>query len=111
MRREIFSDEHEHFRDEFRRFADAEIVPHISEWNENGICDPSAWRKMGEAGYLGANAPEEYGGAGADFLFNVVVMEDCCAAGTMELHVAELEVINMIYCHVMRAAEVAPMIR
>jgi acyl-CoA dehydrogenase len=76
MRREIFSDEHEHFREEFRRFADAEIVPHISDWNEKGICDPSAWRKMGEAGYLGANAPEEYGGAGADFLFNVVVMEE-----------------------------------
>ncbi|HIG00494.1 MAG TPA: acyl-CoA dehydrogenase [Myxococcales bacterium] len=76
MRREIFSDEHEHFRDEFRRFADAEIVPHISEWNEKGICDASAWRRMGEAGYLGANAPEEYGGAGADFLFDVVVMEE-----------------------------------
>ena len=76
MRREIFSDEHEHFRDEFRRFVAAEIVPHISEWNENGICDPSAWRKMGEAGYLGANAPEEYGGAGADFLFDAVVMEE-----------------------------------
>ena len=76
MRREIFSDEHEHFRDEFRRFADAEIVPHIDEWNEKGVCDASAWRKMGQAGYLGANAPEEYGGAGADFLFDVVVMEE-----------------------------------
>jgi acyl-CoA dehydrogenase len=76
MRREIFSDEHEHFRAEFRRFVDAEVVPHVAEWNENGICDRSVWRKMGKGGYLGANAPEEYGGAGADFLFDVVVMEE-----------------------------------
>jgi len=76
MRREIFSDEHEHFRAEFRRFVDAEIVPHVANWNELGICDRSIWRKMGKGGYLGANAPEEYGGAGADFLFDVVVMEE-----------------------------------
>ena len=31
----------------------------------------------------------------------MVVLEDCCAAATDELHAAELEIINMIYCHVM----------
>jgi nicotinamidase-related amidase len=36
----------------------------------------------------------------ADESFNVVVVEDCCAAATMELHEKELEIINMIYCHV-----------
>ena len=36
----------------------------------------------------------------ADESFNVVVVEDCCAAATMELHRHELEIINMIYCHV-----------
>jgi acyl-CoA dehydrogenase len=76
MRREIFSDEHEHFRAEFRRFAEAEIVPYLEEWNEKGVSDRSAWRKMGEAGFLGANQPEAYGGAGADFLFDAIVMEE-----------------------------------
>ena len=38
----------------------------------------------------------------ADESFNVVVVEDCCAAATMELHTHELEVINMIYCHVVQ---------
>ncbi len=76
MRREIFTDEHEHFRAEFRRFAEAEIVPHLADWNARGISDKAAWRKMGAAGYLGANAPEEYGGAGADFLFDAIVMEE-----------------------------------
>jgi nicotinamidase-related amidase len=41
----------------------------------------------------------------ADESFNVVVVEDCCAAGTDELHRKELEIINMIYCHVVSSAE------
>jgi len=41
----------------------------------------------------------------ADESFNVIVVEDCCAAGTLELHQRELEIINMIYCHVMSSAE------
>jgi|ETNmetMinimDraft_15_1059895.scaffolds.fasta_scaffold44786_1 acyl-CoA dehydrogenase len=76
MRREIFTDEHEHFRAEFRRFAEAEILPHLEEWNQRGISDRAAWLKMGKAGFLGANAPEEYGGAGADFIFDAIVMEE-----------------------------------
>ncbi len=41
----------------------------------------------------------------ADESFNVVVIEDCCAAGTDELHYNELEIINMIYCHVVSSSE------
>lgn len=41
----------------------------------------------------------------ADESFNVVLVEDCCAAGTLELHQREIEIINMIYCHVMSSAE------
>ena len=76
MRRDIFSDEHELFRREFRRFAEAEIVPHLEEWNEKGISDRAAWRKMGEGGFLGANQAEEYGGAGGDFLFDAIIIEE-----------------------------------
>lgn len=43
----------------------------------------------------------------ADESFNVVVVEDCCAAATMELHSHELEIINMIYCHVVELEDVA----
>lgn len=41
----------------------------------------------------------------ADESFQVVVVEDCCAAGTDALHQQELAIINMIYCHVMAADE------
>ena len=42
----------------------------------------------------------------ADESFGVVVIDDCCAAATDELHRHELEIINMIYCHVVRNYEV-----
>jgi nicotinamidase-related amidase len=45
----------------------------------------------------------------ADESFNVIVVDDCCAAGTDELHDHELAVINMIYCHVMRSEELCAM--
>ena len=41
----------------------------------------------------------------ADESFNVVVVEDCCAAGSEALHHKELEIINMIYWHVMRGQD------
>ena len=47
----------------------------------------------------------------ADESFNVVVIEDCCAAGSDALHHTELEIINMIYCHVMSAGELKAMMR
>jgi len=46
----------------------------------------------------------------ADESFNVIVLEDCCAAGSEELHHKELEIINMIYCHVMSSAELREML-
>jgi len=45
----------------------------------------------------------------ADESYGVVVVEDCCAAATEELHRKELEIINMIYCHVMSSAELVAM--
>jgi acyl-CoA dehydrogenase len=76
MRRDLFSDEHDLFRAQFRRFAEAEIEPRVPEWNARGITDRETWRRCGAEGFLGPNAPEEYGGAGAGFLFSAIVMEE-----------------------------------
>lgn len=76
MRREIFSAEHDMFREQVRRFVDTEIEPKVAEWNRNGISDRESWRRMGAAGFLGPNAPEEYGGGGVDFLYDAIVMEE-----------------------------------
>ena len=76
MKRDIFTDEHELFREQFKRFAKNEIEPKIAGWNEKGMSDRETWRRMGEEGFLGANAPEQYGGAGGDFLYDAIVMEE-----------------------------------
>ncbi len=80
MRREIFTAEHDAFRDQFRRFVGTEIEPHILEWNAAGITPRSIWKRMGEEGYLGCNMPEAWGGAGADFLYEAIIMEELAYA-------------------------------
>jgi nicotinamidase-related amidase len=47
----------------------------------------------------------------ADESYNVIVLEDCCAAGSEELHHKELEIINMIYCQVMSSRELKDLMR
>jgi len=76
MKRDIFSADHELFREQFKRFAEKEIIPRVATWNERGMSDRDSWRLAGAAGFLGGNAPAEYGGAGGDFLFDAIVMEE-----------------------------------
>src|SRR5262245_3464577 len=76
MRRDIFTEEHQQFREQFRRFAAREIEPKVEEWNSRGTSDRETWRRAGAEGFLGACAPAEYGGAGADFLYDAIIMEE-----------------------------------
>src|SRR5579862_7741595 len=76
MRREFFTPEHQMFRDQVAKFVDTEIEPKVEHWNRAGMSDRESWRKMGAAGFLGANAPAEYGGAGADFGYDAIVVEE-----------------------------------
>ena len=80
MQRDIFSDEHEMLREQFRRFVRSEIEPKIDGWNRAGISDRESWKRCGTEGYLGANAPEEFGGSGGDFLFNAIIIEEMAYA-------------------------------
>jgi acyl-CoA dehydrogenase len=76
MRRRIFTEEHDQFRDQFRRFAQREIEPRLAEWNARGMSAKETWRRTGAAGFLGAAAPTAYGGAGGDFLYDAIIMEE-----------------------------------
>jgi acyl-CoA dehydrogenase len=76
LRRDLFGDEHELFREQVRRFVAKEVEPRVAEWNARGMSDRETWRRAGEAGLLGPSAPEAYGGAGADFLYDAIVMEE-----------------------------------
>ncbi|MGI9203612.1 MAG: acyl-CoA dehydrogenase family protein [Woeseiaceae bacterium] len=77
MKRRIFDDEHEMFRDSVRSFLKNEIQPHGDKWQEQGIVDRDAYLQAGEQGLLLMWADEEYGGAGvADFRYEQVLIEE-----------------------------------
>jgi acyl-CoA dehydrogenase len=71
-----YTDEHEMFRRTVRAFLDKELEPHYRRYAERGGVDKDFWRKAGNAGILGSGIPEEFGGPGGDFVFNVILAEE-----------------------------------
>jgi butyryl-CoA dehydrogenase len=63
-----------------REFADAEIQPHAAEWDREHRFPRELYGKLAELGLMGTCVPEEYGGAGADFLSYILVLEELSRA-------------------------------
>jgi acyl-CoA dehydrogenase len=76
MRRDVFTEEHDLFRRQLRRFCEREVVPKVERWNRDGLTDRETWLRLGAEGYLGPALPEAYGGGGGDFLYDAIVMEE-----------------------------------
>ncbi len=74
--RTLFTEEHDMLRESARRFMEKEVAPNHARWEEQGYVDRALWTQAGAAGFLCASMPEEYGGAGADIRFSVVLMEE-----------------------------------
>jgi alkylation response protein AidB-like acyl-CoA dehydrogenase len=84
MKRTIFDDVHEDFRESVRRFLEKEAVPHTEDWEAAGAVDRSFWPKAAAQGLVGFSAPEELGGAGlSDFRFNAVLDEEIAYTGAV----------------------------
>ncbi|MEZ5750360.1 MAG: acyl-CoA dehydrogenase family protein, partial [Caenibius sp.] len=82
IERSLFTSEHEMWRDSVRKFMEQEVVPHHDQWEKDGIVPRDLWLKAGEAGMLCCTVPEEFGGIGADYLYDVVVFEELWRVGT-----------------------------
>src|SRR5207237_4092845 len=63
-----------------RDFAAAEIEPHAAEWDREHRFPRELFAKLATLGLMGVCIPEEYGGAGADFLSYVLVLEELSRA-------------------------------
>jgi butyryl-CoA dehydrogenase len=68
--------EHEAFRRTVRDFAEAEIAPHVAQWDREHHFPVDLVHRMGDLGLFGLIAPEEYGGAGGDFASLCVAIEE-----------------------------------
>ena len=82
MRRTVFNEDHEAFRDTIRAFIEAEVAPVYEDWENAGHPPRDFYTKLGELGVFGIQVPEEYGGAGeTSFKYQAVVSEECARAG------------------------------
>ena len=71
-----FTEQHVQLQDSLRRFIEAEINPHVDEWEKAGIFPAhELFGKMGKLGFLGVTKPVEYGGLGLDYSFSVAMTE------------------------------------
>lgn len=74
--RAIYNSDHELFRSNARRFFREELEPNIDRWEDEGVLPREFWLKAGKNGFHCCGVPEEYGGPGADFLYNMVLSEE-----------------------------------
>ncbi|MCK7625341.1 acyl-CoA dehydrogenase family protein [Streptomyces sp. RS10V-4] len=82
MRRTVFNEDHEAFRETIRAFIEAEVVPVHDDWYAAGQVPRDFYYKLGELGVFGIRVPEEYGGAGVDsHKFEAVMYEETARAG------------------------------
>jgi citronellyl-CoA dehydrogenase len=72
----FFTPEHELFRKTVRDFAEKELLPHQKEWEEGEEFPRSVFKRAGDLGLLGVHYPEEVGGSGGDYWFEVCVVEE-----------------------------------
>jgi acyl-CoA dehydrogenase len=81
MERRIFGEEHTVFRDGVRRYVTEEVVPRYEGWQRAGLVPREEWKRAAAHGLLCPSAAPELGGAGADFLYSVTIIEELNAQG------------------------------
>ena len=81
-RRRNYSEEHDAYRAEVRKFVAREIEPHIEAWEEGGEFPRDLYRKAGEFGLLGLGFPEALGGTEADAFFRLVATDELARPGS-----------------------------
>jgi acyl-CoA dehydrogenase len=81
VRRDLFTEDHETFREVVRDVIAREVVPHYADWERAGRMPRELFAKLGALGLLGITIPERYGGAGfSDYRYHVVLQEEAARA-------------------------------
>jgi alkylation response protein AidB-like acyl-CoA dehydrogenase len=77
MKRQLFDEDHDLYRQSIRSFVEQQVAPHYAEWERDGIVPRSLFSDLGGLGALGFGVPEEFGGAGVvDFRYNLILAEE-----------------------------------
>jgi alkylation response protein AidB-like acyl-CoA dehydrogenase len=82
MRRTLYTEDHEAYRETVREFLSREVEPHFLRWESEHLIDRDIFPKAAEQGIYALAVPEEYGGAGeTDYRFRLVVCEETARIG------------------------------
>ncbi|MCE7884661.1 MAG: acyl-CoA dehydrogenase [Actinobacteria bacterium ATB1] len=76
------------FRVALRDFVDREVRPHTEAWEQAGEIPRSVFRRLGDLGYLGVRLSQEYGGAGRDFRYTAILVEELVRCGSIGVPVS-----------------------
>jgi len=76
MSQNIYSEEHDIFRTTFKKYVQKEIVPYLEEWEEKGEVPRSAWKSLGQQGFLCPWLEEKYGGSEVGFEYSAIILEE-----------------------------------
>lgn len=68
------------FREQAQRYIAKELVPHLDGWRRQGFIPREVWQPFGELGFMLPELPEEYGGAGANLAYQLVVQDELARA-------------------------------
>jgi acyl-CoA dehydrogenase len=104
-KRELFTSEQDDYRDSFRRFLQAEVVPYYEDWEAARLVPRELFQKCAEHGFLAMEVPEELGGNGVeDWRFNVVLNEESVRAGVADAMAGPLLHSDVVLPYLMNAA-------
>jgi acyl-CoA dehydrogenase len=82
LQRDIFTSEHDAFRDMVRAFIARNVTPYHEQWERDQRVSREVWRQAGEAGLLGIEIDEKYGGGGnQDYTYYLIMNEELARAG------------------------------
>jgi glutaryl-CoA dehydrogenase len=73
---ELLTDEHKIIRDAVRAFVKKEVSPIIEDYAQRGECPKHLIKGLGELGCFGPTIPQEYGGAGLDYISYGIMMQE-----------------------------------
>lgn len=77
LKRTIYDEEHEIFRQSVRKWAQTEVFPNGQAWRDAGCVSREIWKKAGDQGFLCMYAAEQYGGLGLDdFRYDMILAEE-----------------------------------
>ena len=71
-----YTEEQNQLRKTVRAFAEAEMLPHVLEWDESQTFPTDVFRKLGALGVLGAVFPEDVGGSGFSYVDYSIIVEE-----------------------------------